>query len=244
MRTPRLYQNCELQCGTTLTLTKEAAHHAIHVLRLLINSKIILFNGKGGEYLATIKNMTKKSIVVNIEKYFSTELESPRHIHLAQGIIRREKMDFVIQKAVELGVSSITPILTEHCNFSLSQLKKRHTHWHAVAVNACEQCGRNKIPSIEMPQTFYDYLKNKINEKNIDKLLLSPTASKKISQLKINKAKVCVVIGPEGGFSEEEIEKAKQNEFQTIQLGPRILRSETAALATLTSLQVLFGDMG
>jgi len=241
MSLPRIYQPIILKPKSEVKLSDDASHYISRVMRYAIQDKIILFNGQGGEYLSAIKEITKKSVIVFIQEFVSQEVESPLKICLAQGISRGEKMDFTIQKAVELGVTSVVPLFTERCNVKLDKERseKRIQHWQAVAVSACEQSGRNIVPEIQSITTLLDFLNTKPEG---TKLILSPTAETKLSQTKIASQNITILIGPEGGFSDNEINLAINSEFQPICLGPRILRTETAALAAISALQTLCGD--
>jgi 16S rRNA (uracil1498-N3)-methyltransferase len=169
--------------------------------------------------------------------------ESPLELYLAQGISRGEKMDYTIQKAVELGIKKIYPLLTERCNVKLDEERreKRLQHWRSVIISACEQSGRNQLPQIQAPQTLEQFLENSDAD---FKFVLAPLAEKKLAQIPIQKnSRVILMIGPEGGLSEREIQLAEQKHFLALNLGPRVLRTETAAVAAITALQCFFGDM-
>lgn len=248
MRIPRIYQATKFSAGITVSLTADAANHVARVLRLTVGSELRLFNGEGGEYAAKIVEINKKQVLVQIGEYFAVNTESPLKIHLGQAISRGEKMDFVMQKAVELGVTSITPIITERCGVKLSEERwnKRVQHWRAVAVSACEQCGRDKLPIIAEPILLADWLK----QANTGvQLVLDPDAGQTLRTIFPIGAgnntlikDVTLLIGPEGGLSEMEIELAKQNNFTSLNLGPRILRTETAGIAAIAALQSWLGD--
>lgn len=236
MYIPRIYQSSELKTGAIIELDKIVAHHVRNVLRLKQEDPLILFNGFGGEYHAVITDITKRDIVVKIKSFHAIECESTLKIHLAQGISRGEKMDFTIQKAVELGVTEITPILTSRCGVQLSSARwlKRQQHWQSIIISACEQCGRNKLPTLNKVCDFKDWVNNFKAEL---KFVLEPQADISFPKIIESTASIGLLVGPEGGFSETEIEVAVKNNFQVIQLGPRILRTETAALAALAVLQ-------
>lgn len=239
----RIYQPIELSVNTTLRLSENASHHLARVLRASVNDEIILFNGKGGEFTAVIKKIEKKFIEVEINAFSDRDAESPIKIHLGQGIARGEKMDFIIQKAVELGVSTITPLMTERCNVRLDQAReeKRLQHWQGVIESACEQSGRNRIPTLSATQSLADWIKTTSADLCFT---LSPHATAKLSAVDASAAKnVAILIGPEGGLSPQEIQLATQSHFKSLNLGPRVLRTETAALAALSILQSHFGDM-
>lgn len=240
MRFNRFFQNIRLALNQIIQLDQNATNHITNVLQLPINDKIIVFNGQGGEFLCSIKNVSKKTVEVLVEKYQEINNESPLKIHLMQGISRGEKMDLVIQKTVELGVNEITPIITERCGVQLSndRWQKKFEHWNKIIISACEQCGRNIIPILHPVTQLKDSAENIQSQ---TKLMLHPFKSQQLSTLEPSK-EATVLIGPEGGFSEKETELAKQNGFQSIQLGPRILRTETAGIACISALQTLWGD--
>lgn len=240
MKTSRIYQATTLTEKGSITLDERAFHYLTRVLRATTQDRITLFNGQGGEYEAIITNINKKSANVYLEKFIDRECESALNICLVQGISRGEKMDFTIQKAVELGVKQIIPLFTERCNVKLDLTKrgKRLEHWQSVAISACEQCGRNQIPVVFPIEDFTDWLK-KISPEDIG-LVLSPTAKLSLSAVDIlSGKKITLLIGPEGGLSHHEIEKVIASGFQAINLGPRILRTETAALAAIAGLEAL-----
>lgn len=240
----RIYQPVNLETGASIQLNEQSSHHLARVLRAQINDLLTVFNGQGGEYLAKITDITKKGLVrVEILQFSPREAESPLDLCLAQGISRGEKMDYTIQKAVELGVKHIIPLFTERCTVKLDneRLRKRLEHWEAIIISACEQSGRNRIPKITMP----DSLDKMLPQMKADFcFVLAPTATQKLSQLSMLKNNtVILLIGPEGGLSETEIKLAMQYHFLPLNLGPRILRTETAAVAAMTALQCYFGDM-
>lgn len=239
----RIYHSAPLASEMTVTLSSEASHHISHVLRAKVSDLLTIFNGEGGEYVGVIVAIDKKNVTVKLQQKKDHDNESPLELILAQGISRGEKMDFTIQKAVELGVKKIIPLLTERCNVKLDaeRREKRLQHWRAIVVSACEQCGRNRLPEVVSPQPFEIFLKN------IDadwKFVLAPLATQTLSKQVIEKnARVVLCIGPEGGLSEKEIQQAMQQHFLPLNLGPRILRTETAAIAALSTLQFYAGDL-
>ena len=244
MAITRIFQPIALQIGSHIRLDESASHHVARVLRADLNDPLTIFNGQGGEYLGNITEISKKNVDVLITDFNPREAESPLALYLAQGISRGEKMDYTIQKAVELGVKKIIPLFTEHCNVKLDEdrREKRLQHWQSIIISACEQCGRNRIPEIVKPDT----LENSLPALQADYcFVLAPHAEQKLSQFRIKKnQRVILLIGPEGGLSEQEIQQAKQFNFQPLALGPRVLRTETAAIAAITALQSHFGDMG
>lgn len=244
MRIPRTYLPIPLTTGATVILDENAANHLIRVLRLKPGAPLILFNGQGGEYRAVLQTADKKGGTAVIGEHLAHDAESPLHITLAQGISRGERMDYTLQKAVELGVTRIVPLITERCEVRLEgeRLHKRLQHWQAVAASACEQCGRNRVPPVAQARSLDDWL-----EQSHDglRLVLDPLAAQTLTQLiKPEDRRITLLIGPEGGLSDAEIERARQVGFAGIRLGPRILRTETAAVTALSALQVLWGDLG
>jgi 16S rRNA (uracil1498-N3)-methyltransferase len=235
----RIYQAQPLATGM-IKLDENGSHHLSRVLRAVIGDEIILFNGEGGEYHAVIRHIAKKNVEAEIIKFVDRNVESPVKIILAQGIARGEKMDFVIQKAVEMGVSEIVPIISERCNVRLDKEReqKRLQHWQAVVISACEQSGRNSIPKLHPQIELNQWLQN---VKADLKLVLSPHADTKLESVR-HATSAVILIGPEGGLSDAEIAESQKNGFAALQLGPRVLRTETAALAALAVLQFAVGD--
>ena len=240
----RIFQPIDLTCGAMVQLDSQASHHLITVLRAKARDDLVLFNGKGGEYLSTITQINKKQVGVQINKFIERKAESSLELYLAQGISRGEKMDYTIQKAVELGVKKIVPLLTERCAVKLDgeRRAKKLQHWQSIIISACEQSGRNQIPELLCPMT----LENGLCSAQADwRFVLSPTAVSQLKDMPIQKTqRVMLLIGPEGGLSEAEIGLACQYGFLPLNLGPRILRTETAAVAAMAVLQYRFGDMG
>lgn len=243
MSISRIYQAIPLMVKNTVRLDEGASHHLSRVLRAKLGDEITLFNGEGGEYLAVITKIDKKGVMVDILAHSPHEAESLIHIHLAQGIARGEKMDFIIQKAVELGVSKVTPLITERCNVRLDNEReeKRFKHWQAVAISACEQSGRNRVPEILPPILFMEWLPKAKADRAF---VLSPHVEEKLAATKLPKdASILLLIGPEGGLSDQEVSNSLQQGFSPLNLGPRVLRTETASIASIAILQYCFGDM-
>ncbi len=240
----RIFQPVDLVCGSVIQLDIQASHHLSSVLRAKIDDALTLFNGRGGEYKSIITQINKKQVSVQINEHVAREAESPLELCLAQGISRGEKMDYTIQKAVELGVKKIIPLFTERCTVKLDEERraKRFQHWQSIIISACEQSGRNQIPELVFPMAL---------EKSLDSVqadwyfVLSPVASSQLKDKPVQKQqRIVLLIGPEGGLSEAEINLACQQGYLPLNLGPRILRTETAAVAAITALQCSFGDMG
>ena len=242
MRIPRIHITSQLDTGQTITLDKAAASHISRVLRMKEGDALILFNGEGGEYTASITSAERHNVSVKIEQFTNKDCESPIKISLVQGISRGERMDYTIQKAVELGVHEIIPVFTKRGVVHLKgeRLLKKEKHWQAVAISACEQCGRNSIPLVHTPVTLQNWLAG--GNISSTALVLDPLATQNIKQACSGDEPVTLLAGPEGGLSEDEIELVRESGFTGIQLGPRVLRTETAALAAIAALQTLYGD--
>ncbi len=233
---PRFYQPTALALKIEIELTDDVFHHACKVLRMEADDEITLFNGKGGEYNGKLIHADKKRARVLLSNFNNENRISSRKIHLAQVFNKGDKMDFVVEKATELGVSEITPLFSEHCDVRLSgeRLEKKLSQLRNTVIAACEQCGMNIIPTVHDAIHFSDWIRAKPCEIN---LILDPTASGTLSNFIKSNASVSLVIGPEGGFSETEITQATSSGFNGIQLGQRILRTETAALSAISALQ-------
>ena len=240
MRISRLYIATDLNEGESINLDSERSHYLRSVIRLKKDSTLNVFNGDGREFQACIETITRDGVRLLIGGGTVRNRESPLITHLGLGISRGERMDFAIQKAVEMGVSHITPLLTEHCVVRLEDDKKdsRYQHWQKVIRSACEQCGRNSLPILDAPLKLDDWLP----EVTGLRLLLDPDATANLGNLTRPETRVTLLSGPEGGFSEWERQTARDLGFTPIKLGPRILRTETAVLAALASVQTLWGD--
>lgn len=224
-----------------MALCEDAANHAGKVLRMQAGEALELFNGDGNNYAAVIIEVGKKQLVVDIQNSSENPIESPLKLHLGQGISRGDRMDFAIQKAVELGVSEITPLFTERCGVKLDadRLEKKREQWQKIVISACEQSGRSVVPPVHMPVTLEKWLGQ---ADNCLKLTLDPWTSATIKQLSPTD-RLRLVIGPEGGFSDREVAATTLAGFQPVRLGPRVLRTETAALTAIAALQLQLGDL-
>ena len=254
MTSPRFYCPVDISPGETLELPKNIAHHAAHVLRLEPGAKLILFNGRGGEFSAVMTHVGRAGALVIIEKHMTIDRESSLSITLAQAICASEKMDWIVQKAVELGVSRIQPLAARLSVVRLSgeRVEKRLNHLRKVVIAACEQCGRNRIPEVLSPAPLQDWLgqqimhfKNPLRNAAPDtRFMLSPTANEglryypRILEIPV----VTLLVGPEGGFTQEEEAVALKAGFLPLRLGARILRTESAALAAVAAMQARWGD--
>jgi 16S rRNA (uracil1498-N3)-methyltransferase len=243
----RIYQNSEFILNETVKLSDDAFGHVVRVLRLVEGDVVTLFNGKDAiQYTAKLVEVKKKHASVAIIAQEVIANESPLNVHLGQGISRGDRMDFTLQKSVELGVNKITPLFTERCGVKLSaeRLAKKREQWQKIVISACEQSGRCVVPEVTEPISLQEWIKQ---ETGAVKLNLHPKAKHSIMTLPMkntaNEPRVRLLIGPEGGLSDEEIDQANHAGFQDILLGPRVLRTETAALTAITALQCRFGDL-
>jgi 16S rRNA (uracil1498-N3)-methyltransferase len=232
-----------LQSGARCRIGGSAANHMLRVLRLGVGTAVTLFDGTGGEYSARIESVLKDSVIVEVGAHAAIERESPVHLSLAQGISRGERMDWVIQKATELGVQRIVPLITTRSVVRLDarQAQRKWQHWRGISVAACEQCGRNRLPELAAPLELRDFLSGEAAAAPL-RLVLALTASRRIRELKRHE-RITLLVGPEGGLAEGEHAAALTSGFEPVYLGPRILRTETAAVAALAALQQAFGDL-
>ena len=239
----RLYQPSILETEQTISLDKKPSHHLIRVLRARAGSEVVLFNGDGHDYLANVLDESSKKCTLYIKHKIKINNESPLSITLLQGISRGDRMDTSIQKSIELGVHAIIPILCQRTSGSLKgdRAEKKFNHWQQIIISACEQSGRSTIPEIKQIVDLKTATQS-INSKN--KIILAPNAGKTINKMSAPKNEIYILIGPEGGFAEEEIECAVKSGFTAVSLGPRILRTETAGPACIAIAQSLWGDLG
>lgn len=247
MRIPRFFTSDLLALGARLLLPKEAAHHAAKVLRLNPGAHVEMFNGDGHAYRAQILRLDKQEVTVLIEQRLEVSCESALQVRLVQGISSGERMDFTMQKCVELGVQTIQPVQTERSVVKLvgERKEKRVRHWQSIVESACEQCGRNYVPEVQSVVGLLEWLGSQdsgAENPSVLKLLLSPEAGIGLRELPKPEAPVILAVGPEGGFSETEQVALRQCGFVGARLGPRVLRTETAALAALSAMQALWGD--
>lgn len=233
--------------GQKLTLTDEDYNYIARVLRKREGEEITLFNGRGGEFKATIQSITRREILLQVGPFSPINRESSIEIHLFQALAKGEKMEFVLQKATELGVASITPLITERSvlNLKKAQLEKRLERWNNIILSACEQSGLNLPPKLHSPQKIDAISLPESAEETIPLLTLSPTAEQNLSEamtLLNHPSAIAIIIGPEGGLSDTEIRSLEQRSARSVRLGERILRTETAALTVISSLHALMGD--
>jgi 16S rRNA (uracil1498-N3)-methyltransferase len=241
----RLFVSGALINGAELELDGDRARYLGKVLRIRVGDSVSVFNGTGPQWPAIVTRVSKNAVGLELGESVDVNSESPLKIHLAQGISRGDRMDFVVQKATELGVKRITPILTEYGVVKLNpdRAQKRRDHWQKIANSACEQSGRTRLPLIDTPVPLKNWLGAK--PKAVDtELILAPQAHRPLASVSAPDTKVCVLIGPEGGFSDNEYGDAEVSGFDAVSLGPRILRTESAAIAALAVLKSLWGDLG
>lgn len=240
----RLFVKQALGPGVELELDRGRARYVGRVLRLRAGDSLHVFNGDDGEFTASIRQIGKTSAVVRVETALDTATESPLKVHLVQGISRSERMDFVVQKATELGVKRITPVFTGYgvVRLDAQRADKRRGHWQGIADSACEQCGRIRPPLVDDPLALDAWFGAMPADADLD-LILQPRAATALSALDAPRTKVCLLVGPEGGFSDSEYDDALLAGFKAVSLGPRILRTETAAAAAIAVVQSLWGDL-
>jgi 16S rRNA (uracil1498-N3)-methyltransferase len=244
MALTRLFVNARLVTGAELQLDRERARYLGRVLRLRSGDALHVFNGEDGEFGARVLSLGNSVASIGIDATVQNENESPLKIQLVQGISRGERMDFVVQKATELGVKRITPVFTRHGVVKLDEKRavKRRDHWQSVAESACEQSGRVKPPLIDAPIELNAWFGEGTGQTDVD-LILQPDAPTPLTSVDNPVTKVCLLIGPEGGFSETEYEDARVAGFDAVSLGPRVLRTETAALTAIALAQSQWGDL-
>lgn len=252
MTLPRFYCPIEILAGQILELPSAVAHHAARVLRLEPGDEVVLFNGDGGEFMSVISRISKQGVAVVVERHVQVERESPLTILLAQAVCMGEKMDWIVQKAVELGVTRIQPLITKQSVVRLSgeRGEKRVSHLQKVVISACEQCGRNHVPEVLPLATLQNWLGRQTESCRTSSgspdacFMLSPFATKGLRDFKhpSNIGSITLLVGPEGGFTQDEEAAAMVADFIPLRLGHRILRTESAALAAMGAMQALWGD--
>ena len=242
----RFYHPDTLEINQNIYLDDLAAHHALQVMRVKVKDQFIVFNGDGFNYKVEVISVQKKKLKINIISKDENYSESQTKITLIQSLSTNEKMDWIIQKATELGVNKIVPIYSTRSIIKLDSTRadKKLIHWQQVLISACEQSGRSRIPQIYKPTNFIQALENpELNEKTL-KLILAPNGQASLESLgPLNNKEIILLIGPEGGFSEEELKLANDYKFTSLKLGPRTLRTETAPLSILSIIQFKYGDL-
>lgn len=242
MRIPRLYINQSVQSDTQIDLPQDKTHYISNVLRLRVGDPVKLFNDSDQEFNAKLLSMTKKSAVLEVETCSQINRESPLNITLGLGVSRGQHMDFSIQKAVELGVYQIVPILSEFSNVRLQESRKENKllHWRNIIISATEQCGRTRLAKLADPLSYNDYLdKGDL----LTRLILHPGDNGSLHNITTIDNSLTLLIGPEGGFSDGEVTKAKDAGYKVVSLGPRILRAETAVVTAISVCQQQWGDL-
>ena len=242
MSLPRFHSSLALAVDSRVELGTSAAHHATKVLRLRVGDGLILFDGRGGEYSASLESIDKKRVVASVHGHQDTERESPLAVTLVQAVSSRDRMDVTLQKAVELGVARIVPVMGQRSVVRLSgeRADQRVQHWQQVVIAACEQCGRNRVPPVEALIPLISFLQRPAP--GVGRWMLSPQAEQALRALEKPQAAVELLVGPEGGLTDEEEGAAVDAGFMPVRIGPRILRTETAAPALLAAMQALWGD--
>jgi len=241
----RMYFSGELEPGRSCTLPPPQAHHAMRVLRLKRGESVILFNGDGAEYTAVIVAASRDRFALKVTAREAMDREAPFAVTLAQAVAGGERMDYTIQKAVELGVAAIQPLESRRSVVRLTadRAQRRVAHWQAVAIAACEQCGRNRVPAVLPLMQLDEFLAGSGARRDGEqRVLLSPRSAHGLRELERPAGAIVMLAGPEGGLSPDEERMAERAGFLPVRLGPRVLRTETAALAALAAMQALWGD--
>jgi 16S rRNA (uracil1498-N3)-methyltransferase len=253
VRLTRVFVEGELQSGSVVELPRETGAHLAKVLRARSGDEVVLFNGDGREFTGSVEKVQGSRVSASIGAARTIDRESPFQLTLVQCVPRGDRMDFIVQKATELGVVRIIPVLSRRSVVRLDegQAASKQLHWRAVAVSACEQCGRNRLPSVAAPQPLLNYLGALAQANESLRLVLEPERARRteggaqpidiVSPQSVPLAEIA--IGPEGGFAPEELEAFDLSSFSRVSLGPRVLRTETAAIAAIVVLQARFGDM-
>jgi 16S rRNA (uracil1498-N3)-methyltransferase len=239
---PRFHCPFPLAPGAHVDLPPEAAHHATKVLRMDDGDGVILFDGRGGEWFGRLHRVGK-TMTVALETFDDTDREPPIQITLVQGLPAADKMDWIMQKSVELGVAAIRPVACRRSVIRLSgeRMERRVAHWQAVAIAACEQCRRNRVPEVAPLVDLPQFLGGNAGDNGL-RLILAPEAGQRLAELPKPTGPVTILIGPEGGFEEGELLAAASAGFQAVSLGPRVLRTETAGIAAIAAMMALWGD--
>jgi 16S rRNA (uracil1498-N3)-methyltransferase len=240
MHIPRVYLDVTLAAGHEVTLDDQVHHHLVQVLRLKTGARFVLFNGRGGEYWATLNHIACKASSATVDAFMSVDREPSFNIELWQGIATGARMDYALQKAVELGVSRIRPVLTRYTAAKQSNWHRKMAHWQGVIISACEQSGRTRIVELEHPRPLPEYAG--LDDATLG-LVLDPQADCGLRDVVNPPRHMTLLIGPEGGLRPEELRNAQDKGFKRARMGPRILRTETAAVVALAAVQLLWGDL-
>lgn len=249
MRLNRIYCEGPLPVGSSasadslIPLPPSGAYHVVRVLRMREGAPLIVFDGSGADHHAEIARIEGDKVVIRLGNTTPGTAESPLRITLVQGVSRSDRMDWTLQKATELGVAAVSPVLTSRSVVRLDekQAEKKQIHWRGIVIGACEQCGRSRVPAVTAPMALRSYLST-VRKEGM-RLVLSPSAPASLTGIASLPAKVELLIGPEGGLDDEELLGAQKAGFMPVRLGPRVLRTETAAVVALTVLQALWGDL-
>jgi 16S rRNA (uracil1498-N3)-methyltransferase len=242
MRNRRVFLDTPLETGVEVALDAAAFQHLVTVLRLAEGDEVVLFNGRGGEFLGRLVKMGRRQASVHVHGFRCREVESKLAVVLAQACARGDRMDFILQKATELGVQSVVPLVAQRTPGRIQQLRRKREHWQGVVESACEQCGRNRLPEITAPQLYRQWLPEHERESDPG-LIMDPGAEQSLRDLPPPKGRITIVVGPEGGFDPNERAAARAAGLIPVRLGPRVLRTETAGLTALAVLQALWGDL-
>ncbi|QCI22261.1 16S rRNA (uracil(1498)-N(3))-methyltransferase [Buchnera aphidicola] len=239
---PRIYIKENLDVNHIYSLSRDNIHYIKNVLRMKHQDVIEIFNGTNNIFLAKIIFISIEKIQIKIFKNQLKKTESPVNIHLGQVISKHDKIDSIIEKSIQMGVNKITPLFSEYCNIQKKFFNTSHKiqRWNKIIISTCQQCNRNIIPKIKTPENIFSWCQK--NKKNDMKIIFHPTSYTTINQLTQSKKYIRIIIGPEGGFSKYEIKKIVEYGFTAIKLGPRILKTETAAIAAISAIQIKFGD--
>lgn len=241
MRQYRFYHSGDLEPGKSYLLDEANNHQILKVLRLKPEQEIWLFNNTNTDFKATIQRINKNTITVIVHEAITNNKESNYQIYLAQAIAKGQKMDYIIQKAVELGVAAIIPLISERTivNIAAEKIPARIEHWEKIIIGACCQCGRSILPKMYTPVTFKEWV---VQNQNSTQIILDPSSNNSIAKIP-SQNEINLLVGPEGGFSQDELIWAKQRNCLSVSLGPRILRTETASIVAISALQTHFGDL-
>lgn len=244
MSEPRVFVDLDLNEGESVSLPADVHRHLVVVLRRIRGDSVILFNGRGGEYSAELESVGKRAATARVVGYSKISRESPLNVTLAQAVSKGERMDYTIQKAVELGVAEIQPLVTDHVVVKLNEERweRKREHWQSIAVAACEQSGRTRVPKIAPVLDIRDWLPR--CPPDALKLMLALGADTLMGEQKHRDEPVLLLVGPEGDFSDMEKHLADMAGFNSLSLGPRLLRTETAGVVALSVMQALWGDLG
>jgi 16S rRNA (uracil1498-N3)-methyltransferase len=238
---PRFYCALPLAAGSEIALPEGAAQHAVRALRLQPGDAITLFDGSGGEYTAVIAGIKKTAVQVALGAHHAVERESPLDVTLVPALATGDRMDWIVQKAVELGVTRIQPVVTRRSVLRLdsARAEKRIAHWQAIAIGACEQCGRNRVPEVLAVRDLAETLADRMETPRI---VLAPDDGVPLASLGAPAGPIALLVGPEGGFADQELEAMRRAQCRFVRLGARVLRTETAGIAALAAIQTLWGD--